>query len=341
MLRPSSARARIRAPRPRLLSCFSLAGALAWCAACSSGDEIKADAVPAVGVLELPLAHRAGGSVPSSAARVEVSPSELRVDGETVLTLENGRLAPGDVSGHELPKLKAKLGGKGALAISAHATIPYATLARVMHTGFQAGAREFAFQVRKPSAPKEAGWLVVRQNQFTDTAEDGKFAESDLIAWDDFTKVWEEALSACQGSSRADCGYAPMAKAQGGKLDMLLRVRGSGLALRMRQTAAPEQPQAKKPKRKVEMLEGIKAAAAVEEQEEEPSTEHVFTLRADQATVAPSPISGITQPVCGSRSCPTVLDAEGISITVHVLSLLGAAFPDGTPEPRVSWVLPK
>jgi hypothetical protein len=319
---------------------FWLAASLA-CAACSEGEEIKADAVPIVGVLELPLAHRNSGSAPASAARVEVSPSELRVDGEPVFALENGKVPAAEASGHELPKLKAKLGGKGALAISAHATIPYATLARVMHTGAQAGAREFAFQVRKPSAPKEAGWLTIRQNQFTDTAEDGKFSEAELLAWDEFVKGWDESLSACQGSSRADCGYAPMAKAQGGKLDMLLRVRGAGLALRMRQTGAPEQPKTEKPKRKVEMLDGIKAAAAQPAEEPEPSTEHVFTLRADQATAVPSPISGITQPVCGSRTCPAVFEADGISMTVHVLSLLGAAFPDGTPEPKVSWVLPK
>jgi hypothetical protein len=324
---------------------FPLSLLLAVCAApltaCST-EEPKVEAAPALGVLELPLAHRNADSAPAGAVRVEVTPSEIRVEGESVLKLENGKIPAAEVSGYELPKLKAKLTGKSALAISTHAATPYATLARVMQTGYAAGAREFAFQVRKPNTTKDTGWLVVKQNHFTESAESGKFEESDLVSWDSFTKVWDESLNACQSSSRGDCGYAPMAKAEGGKLDMMLRVRGSGLAVRMRQTGVPEAAEkpAEKPKPKVEMLEGVKGAAPAEETPPEPSTEHVFTLRADQATITPSPISGITKPVCGSQTCPVVFDAEGISMTVHVLSLLGAAFPDGTPAPKVAWVLP-
>ena len=35
-----------------------------------------------------------------------------------------------------------------------------------------------------------------------------------------------------------------------------------------------------------------------------------------------------------------VLDAEGISMSGTVLSLIGAAFPEGTPEPKLAFVLP-
>jgi len=143
---------------------------------------------------------------------------------------------------------------------------------------------------------------------------------------------------------------------------MMLRVRGGGLALRFRQAgASPAKPvdagvdagavakadegSRKRRKRraqpKEELLDGIKGAPrAVEEAPPEPSTEHVFTLRADQATVADSPISGIVKPLCGSARCPVVLDAEGISMASQVIALLGAAFPDGTPAPQVAWVLP-
>jgi hypothetical protein len=312
-------------------------------AGCGESEAAKTEAAPILGVLELPLANRHGGSAPAGAARVEVSPGEIRVEGETVVKLENGKVPPAEAAGYVLPKLKDKLGGKSALALSVHAAVPYATLARVMQSGFEAGAKELAFQVRKPGTQKDTGWLTIRQNHFTDTPENGKFAESELLPWDSFAKRWDESLSACQAASRSDCGYAPLAKAEGGKLDMMLRVRGSGLALRMRQAGVPDaglKPADKPKKPKVEMLDGIKGAPQAEEAPPEPSTEHVFTLRSDAATATPSPISGITNPVCGSQSCPVVLDAEGISMTVHVLSLLGAAFPDGTPEPKVAWVLP-
>jgi hypothetical protein len=295
-----------------------------------------------VGVLELPIVQRNAGNPVATAARIEISPSELRVDGEPVLTLTNGKIPPAEAVGYILPKLKAKLTGKGGLAITAHATIPYATLARVIQTGLDSGAKELAFQVRKPNTTKDTGWLTIRESHFTDTPESGKFAQGELLPWGSFAKVWEESINGCQASGRADCGYTPMAKAEGGQLDMMLRVRGSGIALRMRQEGVPEAaPEAEKPKKaRAEMLDGIKAAPVAEEKPPEPSTEHVFTLRADQATAVPSPISGITKPVCGSVTCPIVLDAEGISSTIHVLSLLGAAFPDGTPEPKVAWVLP-
>ena len=239
-----------------------------------------------------------------------------------MLTLQNGKVPPAEAVGYVLPKLKAKLAGKGGLAITAHATIPYATLARVIHTGFDSGAKELAFQVRKPNTTKDTGWLTIRESHFTDTPEDGKFAAGQLLPWGSFAKVWEESLSGCQESGRADCGYSPVAKAEGGELDMMLRVRGSGIAVRMRQAGVPEAaaaPAEKPKKARAEMLDGIKAAPAAEEKPPEPATEHVFTLRADQATAVPSPISGITKPVCGSVTCPIVLDAEGISSTIHVL----------------------
>lgn len=320
-----------------LSTCLVSSSLLAGC----GEQEPAKETGPIVGVLELPLVHRNAGVAPPGAAKVEISPSEIRVEGETALALEQGKVPPAEASDYLLPKLQAKLAGKSGLAITAHATIPYATLARVIQTAQSAGAKELAFQVRKPGTTKDTGWLTVRQNQTTESAEDGKFAASDQLPWDAFAKAWEESLAACQASSRADCGYSPVAKAVGGQLDMMLRVRGSGMAIRMRQTGAPEvaPKPAAKPKR-AEMLDGLKAAAAAPKEEAEPTAEHVFTLRSDQATAVPSPISGIVQPVCGSVTCAVVLEAETISSTLHVLSLLGAAFPDGTPEPKVSWVLP-
>lgn len=316
--------------------CFGLAAG-----ACDK-QEIKSDGKPIVGVLELPIVHRHGASEPADAARIEIGASEIRVAGEPVLTLENGKVPSAERNGYLLPKLKDKLAGKRVLALTVYAASPYATLARVIHTGFEAGARELAFRVRKPGTTTDTGWMVLHDVHFTPSAEDGGFGEAGLLPWDKFAAHWEESLDACKAGVRSgDCGYSPLGKAVGGKLDMMLRVRGTGMALRFRQTGAPPPPE--KPKKpKVEMLEGIKGGAAqnAEPEEPEPATEHVFTLRADQAAEAQSPISGITRPVCANTSCPAVVDAEGISMSGTVLSLIGAAFPDGTPEPKLAFVLP-
>jgi hypothetical protein len=327
--------------RPVLLG-FCVFFGLAW-GACDK-NEIKSDGKPIVGVLELPIAHRSGAPEPGDAARIEIGAGEIRVAGEPVLTLENGKVPASERNGYLLPKLKDKLAGKRVLAISVYAASPYATLARVIHTGFEAGARELAFRVRKPGTSTDTGWMVLHNVHFTPSAEDGGFGEANLLPWEKFTAHWEDSLSACKAGVRSgDCGYSPLGKALGGKLDMMVRVRGTGVALRFRQTGAPPQPEKEKPKKpKVEMLEGIKGApaAAAEPEEPEPATEHVFTLRADQAAEVNSPISDITKPVCGSVSCPAVVDAEGISMSGTVLSLIGAAFPEGTPEPKLAFVLP-
>lgn len=318
--------------------------ALASFAACNK-DAAKTEQKPILGVLELPISHRHGGSAPAQAAQVEISPSELRVDGETVLSLASGKAPAAEQSGDVLPKLKTKLGGKSAVALSVHAALPYATLARVVSSASQAGVKQFAFRVRKPSAPTETGWLSLSNVRLAQSAESGAFEEAQLLPWESFSATWDESLDACKVTTNGDCGYRPLAKAEGGKLDMMLRVRGSGVALRFRQAGADEanKPAPKKAPR-AEMLDGIAggpADSAPEEAPPEPSTEHVFTLRSDATTAAPSPISGITQPVCGSRACPAVLDAEGISMSGLVLSAIGAAFPDGTAEPRLAWVLPE
>jgi hypothetical protein len=312
---------------------------------------------PRVGVLELATSHRIGDNTPGG-AQIELSPKELVVDGETVIPLENGKIPAGEKSGYEITKLKPKLAGKSSIALSVFAAVPYATLARVMHTAFSAGVGEVGFKVRKPNSTNQIGWIALKQNRFIESPDKAGFEESELLPWDKFTAVWDEALSGCQAAGpKADCGYAPMAKASGGKLDLMLRVRGSGYALRFRQAGVPEaaaptdagtpvekvaeKGKKKGKKKKAEMLDGIKAGPeAAEEAPPEPSREQVFTLRADQATVDPSPITGIVKPVCGSTVCPIVLDVEGISMAGQVFGLLGAAFPDGTTLPKIAWVLP-
>ena len=334
--------------------------------ACSK-DEVKPDMTPRLGLLELGSSHRTGDPEPSSAARVEITQTEIVVDGVSALPLEkNGKIPMPERSGFEVPKLKAALQGKKAVAVSVYAAVPYATLARALNTAVEAGVSEIAFKVRKPNASNQSGWIDLKNSRFVKSTEELAFPESQLLPWDSFVKVWDESLDACKASSRADCGYKPLAKAEGGKLDLMLRVRGSGYALRFRQAGAPpvaadagvppaatasadkaaskkskDKGKKKKGHGKAEMLDGIKAAPeAPEEKPPEPQTEQVFTLRTDQATIDPSPISGITRPVCGSIQCPIVFEPEGVSMSSQVIALLGAAFPDGTPAPLVAWVLP-
>ncbi len=88
------------------------------------------------------------------------------------------------------------------------------------------------------------------------------------------------------------------------------------------------------------MLDGIAAPPSEEEEEGDPSTEAQYTLRAEQAARPESPVTSILKPVCGDQACAVVLEAEGISLAARVISTLGAAFPDGSPEPYVAMLRP-
>ena len=258
-----------------------------------------------------------------------------------MLALENGKVPAAERSGYVLPKLKAKLAGKRVLAISVYAASPYATLARVIHTGFEAGARELAFKVRKPGTTTDTGWMVLHDEPLHAQRRGRQVsARRRCCPGRSSRREWEESLSACQAGVRGgDCGYARSARPPGGKLDMMLRVRGRAWRCASARPARRRQPRSRK-KPKAEMLEGIKGEARRRSRRR-----GARGARArDRARVHAARRSGRRgaelagqrhhKPVCGSVSCPAVVDAEGISMSGTVLSLIGAAFPDGTPEPN-------
>ncbi|MFT3756492.1 MAG: hypothetical protein QM769_11210 [Pseudoxanthomonas sp.] len=276
---------------------------------------------------------------------MEVTPGEIRVEGENRDHAGERQDPAAETSGYILPKLKAKLTGKSATRHQRSRR----------HALRHAGARDrYGVWSRRPrgvlpssQAQHDQGHgLAHHRARATSprTRITGSSADTDLLPWESFTKVWDESLNACQSSSRADCGYAPLAKAEGGKLDMMLRVRGSGLALRMRQTGAPEaadKPAEKPKKPKAEMLDGVKAAPqAAPSARPSPPASTCSRCAPIRPRRCPRLSAASPSPSVAARPVAVVFDAEGISLTVHVLSLLGAAFPDGTPAPNVAWVLP-
>jgi len=326
-----------------LLCGLSLAG-------CEGEGDGADEKPPLVGLLELPLSHRNTDKEPSSATRVEIGPGEIRVGSETALTLQGGKVADTDRQGNLLPALKTKLSASPtrALALVVHGATPYATLARVIHTGFESGARELYFQVRKPAATTEAGWMRLSKVRMTDRTDPPVFEPSEMPSWEQFTDAWAEARAGCKEDPAGDCGYVPSVKAKGGKLDMLLRSRGVGISVRFRQflpeaeaTAQAEQEKQEKAAKGPEMLDGIAAPAPKAEEQEDPSTEATFNMRAEQAAQPESPFSAIVQPVCGQEECAAIVESEGISLTARVIALIGAAFPDGTPEPALALSAPQ
>ena len=71
-----------------------------------------------------------------------------------------------------------------------------------------------------------------------------------------------------------------------------------------------------------------------------PATYALFQFRYQEALSKTSPITGTIAPVCRSKECGVVVTADKVTRFVNLISLIGAAFPDGTPTPGFAFEMP-
>jgi hypothetical protein len=328
---------------------------------------------PIVGVLELPISLRSGGTAPADFAQLEISPAEIHVAGLPVLTLSAGAVAAADrapaASGHgeQLPKLAAALakGSHNGIALAIGSAVPYETVALVLATAQAAGTHAVAFKVRPPGA-SVTGWLSLDGlNVHAKTTSDEASAPSDWTKqpWADFASKWDAVQSACRASTTGSCAFKPEKVADGGDLKIVLHAAGQGVNVEYfrlgeppvaaEAAPAPVETTAKgklknkakskgKNKHKVELLDGVKRPTDIVDEVESapPATEALFQFRAQEAVNAPSAITETVKPVCGATRCGVSIQAEKATLFVRVVSLLGAAFPDGASAPQVVFELP-
>jgi hypothetical protein len=307
---------------------------------------------PPLGVLELPVSLRSGDAAPSDSRKVEVTPGDIRVDGQVVLTLENGRVPAAERQGDVVPKLKAALGNpaRPALSLGLHSSLPYETAAAVLSTASSAGMRKVAFQVRKPGGSPVAAWLVPTSFQVVPRSYDAvAITDVDPRKWDDFGAAWQAIYDACRTSQTGSCAYVPGSVAKGGELKLVLHASGQGVnvnffrvGLTDEQLAAEEQArQAELAAKKEDVVQGRGEPSELEEQllEGPPASEAMFQFRAREALEAPSALTAAMQPLCGPRACGAVVTADDNTLAVRVVSLIGAAFADGA-APSLAFELP-
>ena len=340
-----------------------------WLCACG-GDKPDAQAAPSgpiVGVLELPISLRTTGAAPADFHDVEISPTEVHVAGQPVLNLASGAIVAADRQGTTLPKLSAALAKAphARLALAVAAAVPYDTVSLVLATAKAAGVRSVAFKVRPHGGGSATGWLAL------DALDVGPKSKTDQAVafdglptrpWSDFSSKWDDVQGACRASPTGSCAFKPTKVAEGGDLKIVLHSAGQGVNVDFFRiggpppaaAAAPPEAQSTKTtktskaskkkagkKHKPELIDGVKATDVVAEVEEAPpATEALFQFRAQEAVTVPSAVSETLKPVCGATSCGVVVQAEKATLFVRMLSLLGAAFPDGTPTPHVVFELP-
>jgi hypothetical protein len=309
--------------------------------ACGEDEPPPVDPAPTIGVLELPISLRSVANAPANAARLQVSPTELGFDGRKLLDLDGGLVAAGDRADDVISPLRSAIQGGAArrsAVVEMHVNVPYQTTTLILATLAASGVREVAFAVRKPGATTPT-YLVLdhwRVAPFTDepVVMEGEAQRS----WADMVLAWEDAYTACRRDHYVDCNPKPTYPAAGGRLEMRFFSRGSAVKAEFRQFDAPETPEQLPP----EMLEGVPPPPTAQPGEEiiVPVDHGAFTWRFEAATDELSPISAAFRPLCGARACGIVVTGDVETMTMRIVSMLGAAFPDGTPAPHVVFLIP-
>ena len=310
--------------------------------ACDEEEEVPAESSdPVVGIMELPISLRHQPNAPSNAIQIEIAPDRLRVGGTTLLELSAGQVPAAEVSADRITKLETAIAAapaSGSAVIRAHANTPYLTTTRILNTLKAASVREVAFEVRAGPG-SQTGFLVVpRFDVRAETDDFHTFESAGQRQWADFTQGWEEAYAGCRRDHYVDCSFKPRNIAEGGKLQIILFARGQAVKVDLAQFDAPEPEPTNTAQ--ADMLDGIAAAPAAAEEEAPPATTAAFTWRFRAATDELSPVSAMMRPLCGARPCGAVVTAEGLTMTMTIVSLIGSAFPNGAQPPELMFQIP-
>ncbi len=323
--------------REALRPCLALAlGLLAL--GCGEEKNETPPAPPAVGVLELPISHRAGDAPPAGAVEVEIGPKELRVSGRKVADLQNGRLAQGARAPRTIGGLREALrssSGKAAV-LRAYVLVPHGTFVRVLETLRQASVAPVYLLVRKgPST--ETGHMALPSLRFVAASERPVAFQGEAArGWDEFVAGWDGVYEACRDAAeRVDCDARPERVAKGGHAELALFVRDEALKFEVHRFGAPEPEEEAEPPQPVEGPDGEQYVPPP------PATDAAFTWRFAAATKPESPISTALRPVCGNRKCGLVIAVEDRTPVMRWVSFLGAVAPDGSPTPELAFVWPE
>jgi hypothetical protein len=139
--------------------------------------------------------------------------------------------------------------------------------------------------------------------------------------------------------------------AKGGNLKIVLHASGQGVNVNFfRAGLTPEELAAEEAARKAELatkkedfMQGrgvTKTDLEKELLEGDPANEALFQFRAKEALELPSAVSQVMEPLCGTKACGAIVSADSNTLMVRVVSLIGAAFADGSAPPVLAFELP-
>jgi hypothetical protein len=346
----------LRFTAPTVLLCLSLLG----CGLLQKDKEKLAPGASAenepgrpLADIELPVSLRFHDSAPSNPRTVEATDEQLRLDGNVVIPLERGRVAKTNIADGTIPKLEAALRSTTAstLALRLQANLPYETMALVLSTAHKVGIANAAFAVRETGAGKTVGWMNADSYVVSSKADDvPAITAVQAKSWNEFTKNWQAVFDGCRTSSNGNCAYVNDNFALGGTLRMELFASGHGINIDFFRRGLTPVQEADEEKMRAQILsrkkeDFLQGRISHDDMVEaimlgDPSTYALFQFRYQEALKNTSAMTKTMAPMCHAERCGVVVSGDAVVATLNVVSMIGAAFPDGTPAPAIAFEQP-
>jgi len=332
-------------PASRAFVPWLVVASLAFAGCGDDAEENQESTDPIVGVLELPISYRYETGAPSNALAIEIAPSNLRVDGHTILELDNGKVPDASVTGtHTIQELRTAIDGAPArrnATLRILGSTPWRTTMLVLSTLKETRVTDLSFMTRQGTGT-EIGYLNLSNWDIREESEE--FHEppaTHMRSWNEIGAIWEEMYTACREGPYVDCAFKASNIAEGGNMHMELFARGNAVKVELHRFGAPD-PEPAAPAHDT-FLDGIAPPEGEEEAELPPAVTAAFTWRY-QATTPQADEENIVaktmRPLCGAQPCGALVEAEAQTPTMRVLSFLGSAFPNGTDEPYLMFQIP-
>ena len=303
-----------------------------------------------LGDIELPVSLRNKDSAPGNPRVVEATDEQLRLDGAVVVPLERGRVGKANVADGTIPKLDQMLRSTTAstVALRLQANLPYETLALVLNTAKKAGIHNAAFAVRQTGEGKTVGWLNADGFVMSSKAEDlPPITAVQFKSWNAFTDEWQPVFDGCRTAPNGNCAYVNANVAQGGTLKIELFASGRGINIDFFRRGLSPAQEADEEKMRGQVLarkkeDFLQGRITHDEMVEaillgDPSTYALFQFRYQEALKSPSALTKTMAPMCHAEKCAVLVTGDPVVATLNVISMIGAAFPDGTPAPAFAF----
>lgn len=303
--------------------------------------------------IELPVSLRYQDSAPSNPRTVEVTDEQLRLDGNVVVPLERGRVDKANIADGTIPKLEQMLRSTTAstVALRLQANLAYETMALVLNTAKKAGIHNAAFAVRETGAGKKVGWLNADGYVMSSKADDlPPITAVQFKEWNKFTDEWQPVFDGCRTAPNGNCAYVNTNVAIGGTLKIELFASGRGINIDFFRRGLTPVQEADEEKMRAQVLarkkeDFLQGRITHDEMVEaillgDPSTYALFQFRYQEALKSPSALTKTMAPMCHKEKCGVLVTGDTVVATLNVLSMIGAAFPDGTPAPAFAFEQP-